>query len=91
MRPVWDTWEDPPFNVFYFDVLGCSAFIRVCTPHVQLAPLGGQKRVLVPSSLELEMVMSCYVGDGNGAQGERNLILKTQSKYRILLDLVFDS
>lgn len=48
-------------------------------------------RVLGPSSLELEMVMSCYVGDRNRAQGERNLILKSQSKYRICLDLVFDS
>jgi hypothetical protein len=47
-------------NICMFYVYGCSAFLYVCTPHMLGAP-GGQKRVLGPVGLELQMVVSCCV------------------------------
>lgn len=47
-------------NICVFYVYGCSAYLYVCAPHIPGAA-GGQKRVLVPLGLELQVVVSCCV------------------------------
>lgn len=58
-----------PILIHVFYVFGCSVYMYVYVPHVYLPDVQrGQNRALDPLKLELQTVVSHYVGAGDGAQ-----------------------